>query len=135
VRRVGGQRGPRVRRRTGQHLRRGSAVRAVEGARLLRLRIARDGEGDVAPACRVADPVDPDQVRRVRRHVSQAVARRRVRRTIATTITASAAAAVAMMRPVRLVWAGGVWLCAGGLWLGLAASGGTSAVRAAEGLT
>src|SRR5207248_3014086 len=95
-------------------------VRAVEGARLLRFRVAGDGEGDAAPPRRTADPVDPHQVRRLRRYV---------RRTIAP-ITTAAPRTTARIGPARLAF-DCVCACGVGVGLALGASGGTSAVRAA----
>src|SRR2546421_730522 len=54
---LGGQRRSRLRRRAGQHRRHRRQVRSLAGARLLRLRLARDGQVDPAPPRRTPDPV------------------------------------------------------------------------------
>src|SRR2546421_3174458 len=124
VGRGGVQRGSGVQRGAGQYFGCGGPVRAVEGARLFRFRVTGDGEGDAAPAGRTADPVDPHQVRRLRRYVRSRIA-------AATTAAARTTARI-----------GPAWLpldcdCAGGVGVGLllGASGGTSAVKAAYGFT
>ena len=55
---AGVQRRPDVRRRAGQHLRRRRPVRPVERARLLRLRLRPDGQGDAADARRASGAAD-----------------------------------------------------------------------------